>query len=244
MTTTQSSTTEISNTKARMVTGGSLDGDTFVLTFDDGLKAITKDEAIATAASNSKRQGVPIVIDLEARPDGPPVIVELKPAPKQELARPETAVAKPTPRAMATAPALPTGVIVDPRELTQQLDALSRDFNVISPMIGVSQFAPGYGVNLVVVRIDPTITDEKNGRGVDTYRKPFTKYTITFDSGEAATTFSSSLYEIAIKAKKSGQWVKAQLEENEQYPDQQNLKALEILDGTQPDLPIAGEEKL
>lgn len=462
---TQSSTAEFTNTKARMLTAGAVEGDTYVLTFDDGLVAITKDEAIATSAASAKRQGVALQLELETRTDGqPPLIIELKPAPKQEVVRHESAAAKPVTQALAKTPAIPVGLIVDPQELTAQLDALRQHFNVISPMIGVSQFAPGYGVNLVVVRIDPTITDEKNGRGVDTYKgkihganeralnksgllkisqalgiqwaapkrlddgsqanywhwqhygwirtydgqmlpvtgsreldlrngsaeaaamsagqlpvartfgneicetkamerairnfvaqsytveqlqkpfliprfsftpdmadpeikklvtqqamsgmgalyppsapamptdahpalpapatttaatpaaarlnpfaepaaatakagepqrpigglkvaevkshtgvgrndKPYTKTTVVFDTGESGVTFSGSITETANKAKKAGQWVKATLEDNEQYPDQQNLKALEILDGTQPDLPIA-EAKL
>jgi hypothetical protein len=158
----------------RSVTAGRLSDDKsgFLIQLDGKEDVFTSDEAIASVAANAKKSGRGVIVDLEARPGNPvPVVIELRLAPaKQELMKAEPG-AKPaagTQTVMKT-PAIPTGLIEDPLKLTEQLDALSRHYNVISPMIAVSEFAPGYGVNLVVVKIDSTITDEATGRGVDTY---------------------------------------------------------------------------
>lgn len=64
---------------------------------------------------------------------------------------------------------VPQGLIHSPQTLTTQLAAFQANFNVLSPAISISEFAPGYGANLAVVRIDPTVDMKKYGRGTDVY---------------------------------------------------------------------------
>jgi hypothetical protein len=160
----------------RYVLAGKLEENVYLITLDGGEVVQTIDEAIATAANAAMRKKQALVVDLE-RPAGAKysVIAELRLATNEEIAaaapattEKPTGLAKPGSSAVA-APAIPTGLISDPLKLTEQLQALGRHYNVISPMIAVSQFAPGYGVNLVVVSIDSKIVDETTGRGTDTY---------------------------------------------------------------------------
>lgn len=162
--------------QARLITAGKQTEDKsgFLLTLDDRDVVFTADADIANAAKQALDRKTPMVIELEARPGGqPPVVIELRLAPKPVAETPATGMAtRPAQAAVATTtatPALRGGMISDPRELTAYLAEISRDYNVISPTIAVSQFAPGYGVNLVVVRIDHTIVDAETGRGTDTY---------------------------------------------------------------------------
>lgn len=467
-------------TRERQVLGGSLDKTTglYTLVLDGNEHVTTDQQAVANAAYQAKSRGQAIVVELEARSAGqPPAVIELKLAPKPVAASsssPVAAIARTTPAptttALAAAPALPTGLIHSPEQLTEQLTRLQTHYHVLSPAIAVADMAAGYGANLALVKIDPNVTIDQagNGQGADCYfsksmhkepnkrslnkqgivkigqasgvqwdprlcrrtddgsqrnywawtyvgyvrthdgqvltisgsreldlrdgaaeavqmqggqlpkaramgnelcetkamlralrvlgirpsytveelqkpflivrfsfspdmndpeikklvtdramagigqlytppmptagelpaatnapaltaksdpfaegtetatpaaastasaharpiggskvtdvakfdgmskaregkpSKPYTRYTITFDSGEVATTFSGSHFETATKAKASGQWVKAQFEENEKFPDQLNLSALEPLDGSQPDLSFEG----
>jgi len=92
----------------------------------------------------------------------------------QSLARPPMTDQKTN--TLAPAPKLPHGLIMQPEELSNQLQAMSQHYNVLTPAIAISQLAPGFGANLAVVQIDSTITlDEKrtSGTGPDTYWSKF-----------------------------------------------------------------------
>lgn len=64
--------------------------------------------------------------------------------------------------------------------------------------------------------------------------RPWTRYTITFSTGETGTTFSKTIGDAAIEARDKRLPVKRTLEDNPAYPDQQNLTALTIVDPNQP----------
>lgn len=470
-------TQPVNAARERQVIGGSLDRATgiYSITLDGGETVTTTDQDIANAAASARSKNLPIVVDLEARAGGqPPVVLELRTAPKPVTSRPGSdatsaarvaAPAADVSTAIAARPALPTGLISKPDELSEQLTRLQAHYHVLSPAIAVADMAPGYGANLAVVKIDPAVVLAADGNGVgpDCYYsktthkepnkrslnkqgvlkigqasgvqwdprlcrrtdnarvrnywaweyvgyvrthdgqiltikgsreldlrdgsaeaagmkdgqlikaravgnelcetkamlralrtlgirpaytveelqkpflivrfsftpdmkdpeikklvteraiggigalypemssppelsttsapalpaktdpfeeaeaaaaapagdgrpigackvvevksftgtgkpkngqpgRPYTKTTVTFDTGEEGVTFSATIAETAQRAKASGAWVKPRLEENADYPDQQDLKALEILDGSQPDLPMAGTE--
>lgn len=87
---------------------------------------------------------------------------------------------------------------------------------------------------------DVFITDIKVVSGENkATKKPWTRRTITFSTGEVATTFYDRLAAVADRAWKEKLPVTIVLEENEQYPDQKNLKELSLTEGAQ--LPAAEE---
>lgn len=163
-------------TKPRTLTAGALVEDWYVLTLDGGEVVHTQDESIAKAAATAKRAHHAFTIEIERQGDKV-VVTELNVVIDQPAAKPapaSTAVAKATPTAitgLAKRPELPTGLISDPQALTNQLTSLQAHYHVMSPAISVSQMAPGFGANLAVVQIDPTVVMDKygNGAGADCY---------------------------------------------------------------------------
>jgi len=148
----------------------------YTLFLDNGTEVDTDSSEIATAASGYAKAKKPLTIETELR-NGRHVITELAvaptPAPKPtEAAEPVKPDAVATRSAAAGArPELPSGAISDPRALTTEMSALARHYHVMSPSIAISQMAPGYGANLAVVQIDPTVVMDKagNGAGPDCY---------------------------------------------------------------------------
>lgn len=69
--------------------------------------------------------------------------------------------------------------------------------------------------------------------------RPWKRYTITLSSGEFGTTFSASLGSVAMEARDKRLPVKATLEDNPAYPEQQTLTALVIIDPNQPSLLVS-----
>jgi hypothetical protein len=158
----------------------------YVLTLDGNEIVETTDESIASAAANARRAGRSFTVELEANPaGGRQLLVELKLVPANgAAASPQpanTAIAKSAPppaQPIVRRSDIPTHLISQPRELAEQLEQMQRDYNVLSPAIAVSQMAPGYGANLAVVKIDPTVTfnkekDPSSGTGPDTYYSKF-----------------------------------------------------------------------
>ena len=159
--------------RERQVIAGSLSQSTGVysITLDGGEVVTTTDPAVAKVAAAARDQSRAIVVDLEARPGQPSAILELTLAPKAVAAAVAVpAVSAPKPQALTTAPALPTGLIHSPEKLTEQLTRLQSHYHVLSPAIAVADMAPGYGANLALVKIDPSVVMAgDNGVGPDCY---------------------------------------------------------------------------
>lgn len=159
----------------RTVTAGQPTDGGYVIILDGKDQVFTADAAVFEAAGTAKKTGRQVVVELEARPGGaPPVVVELKLAPRQEIVKQEPPATKAAPsgtRALTPAPALPAGLIHSPEQLAEQLTQMSQHYHVLSPAIAVSNLADGYGANLALVRIDSEVTLDKfgNGQGPDCY---------------------------------------------------------------------------
>lgn len=184
------STGTMTPSQPRRVIGGRLEerdgAEVFVIVLDGGEEVETTDRPTAEAAAAAKRQGKALDLELDTRAAGRPRIIEFRTvdappaATSAATAQPSRAIAKPDPRpaqtALAKVPELPHGLIQRPEELAAQLRGMSEHYNVLSPAIAVSEMAPGYGANMAVVVIDPTVTfdrDRKSGSGPDTYYSKF-----------------------------------------------------------------------
>lgn len=154
----------------------------FLLTLDGNQQVFASDRDVITSAIDAKKHGRQVVVELEARAGGlPPVVIELKLSPKQEVLDTPAQTHAPATQQLARQaapaatiahrPSLPTGLINDPSQLSEQLSALSQHYHVMSPAIAVANMAPGYGANLAVVKIDSTVTFDTygNGMGPDCY---------------------------------------------------------------------------
>lgn len=170
---TQSTTTErrvIKGESLKDPQSGQLTG-RYAITFDDHVTAETDDAAIAKAARAALDQGRPVEVEIEKSPSGVMQILELRlldPKPRREEPAPQAA----PPAALARRPDLPQGLIESPTKLAEQMEAMAKHYNVLSPAIAVANMAPGYGANLAIVQIDATVefNDKKtSGAGADTY---------------------------------------------------------------------------
>jgi hypothetical protein len=145
-----------------------MDGDLYILTLDGGEVVETSSDEIATAAAAAKVHGRSFTVTID-RPAGKrPVLTELTLAPTSTpaAAKPQ---APPSSAAIAVRPVVPDGLIKSPAVLHEQLLRLRESYHVLSPAIQIAQIAEGYGANLSVVVMDPTVDMDRNGRGVDTY---------------------------------------------------------------------------
>jgi hypothetical protein len=165
---------------ARTILSGRMEGDGYVIVLDGPQEVETRSEELAAAIAKAKTAGRQITVELEpSKTGGRPTIIEaqiLAAEADVSTTRPATtppakAAAPSTSQALVKAPAIPQGLIVRPDELAEQMQAMSQHYNVLSPAIAISQFAPGFGANLAVVKIDPTVTmdDKGNGSGPDCY---------------------------------------------------------------------------
>lgn len=152
----------------RKVIRGTLNESTgiYTLYLDNGAEVDTESEEIAKAASLAAKSGKWLLIETETK-GGRAIITDFSEASSALTRKPDTA-------AMAKRPQLPIGLISDPLKLTEQLHAMERHYHVMSPAISISQMAQGYGANLAVVQIDPTVVfdephDPKSGTGPDCY---------------------------------------------------------------------------
>lgn len=66
----------------------------------------------------------------------------------------------------------------------------------------------------------------------------FTLGTISFDSGETATTTDGRLITLAQQLQRSGVWVRATLEDSARYQGQLDLKGLSVIDPNERELPL------
>lgn len=159
----------------RQVTAGRMEGDLYLITLDGGEVVETIDEAVAHAAAQARRDRKEIAVVLEAGANGRQRLIEItetRPIPPSTV---PARVDRPS-QALTKAPELPHGLIVNPEELAVQMRTMSQHYNVLSPAIAISQMAPGYGANMAVVVIDPTVTfsdDGKSGSGPDCYWSKF-----------------------------------------------------------------------
>lgn len=163
----------------RKVVRGTLNETTgiYTLYLDNGSEVDTESAEIAKTASVAAKAGQALLIDTERR-QGRLVVTELRVAPADQppTTTPATTAVmatRPTaPTALAQRPDLPTGLISDPRALTDQLTHLQAHYHVMSPAVSIGQMAEGFGANLAVVQIDPTIVfnkEETSGSGPDCY---------------------------------------------------------------------------
>lgn len=166
----------------RLVKRGTLNETTgiYTLYLDNGTEVDTESTEVAETASKAAKAGKLMVFETEAR-GGRNVITQMSPAPAPEqsqsqkpdaVARTEPAATRPiAAQGTVKRPELPTGLISDPQALTTQMTALQAHYNVLSPAISISQMAPGYGANLAVVQIDPSVEFDEygNGAGPDCY---------------------------------------------------------------------------
>lgn len=180
---------QATETRIRTLVAGDLLGEWYQLTLDGNESVYTKDETIATTAARAKRAGQGFTVETEKQADGRPVITELNVVVEQKAASATAAVATRQASgtsapagatALAKSPTLPSGLISDPLQLTEQLHAMEKHYHVMSPAISISQMAQGYGANLAVVKIDPTVVmndrdqrgariEPKSGSGPDCY---------------------------------------------------------------------------
>lgn len=161
----------------RTVIGGrveSVDGqDVYVIVLDGNQEVETKDYDLARSLSGANRAGRKVTVDLDETAAGRPTVTsaQVLAEPGAQPQPPSTPAAA-TSQALMKAPAIPQHLIVRPDELAAQMAALEQHYNVLSPAIQISQIAEGYGANLAVVRIDPSVTfDDKkeSGSGSDCY---------------------------------------------------------------------------